>query len=200
MLKYKKAVRMMSSGNYTEAVAILTELGDYGDSAALLDERNHPGKETELREAKYCYVKAHLFPNDLHTHAYLKELKALKYKDSEKLFEDLYSWRAELVYANCSADDYATTNYSINKRPSYFHFNFRLTGGEPGETAEFYHTTIWPDHSVYVAEWCWTDCRNGSSLGAEWSQGFTTTAGTMVIEIYKNGTNERIGSFELKVK
>ena len=200
MLKYKKAVRMMGSGNYTEAVAILTQLEDYRDSSALLDEKNHPGKETELREAKYCYVKAHLFPNDLHTHAYLKELKALKYKDSAKLFDDLYSWRAELTYANCSADDYATTNYSINKRPSYFHFNFRLTGGEPGETAEFYHTTIWPDGSVYVAEWCWTDCQNGSSLGAEWSQGFSTTTGTMVIEIYKNGTNEKIGSFELKVK
>ena len=200
VLQYNKAVSLLGSGNYTEAVAILTELGDYGDSAALLDERNHPGRETELREAKYCYVKAHLFPNDLHTHAYLKELKAPKYKDSAKLFEDLYSWRAELTYANCSADDYATTNYSINKRPSYFHFNFRLTGGEPGETAEFYHTTIWPDGSVYVAEWCWTDCQNGSSLGAEWSQGFSTTTGTMVIEIYKNGTNEKIGSFELKVK
>ena len=199
-LQYNKAVSLLDSGNYDEAIPILIDLDGYRDSTELMLEKNHPGDEMKLREAKYNYAKAHLFPNDLHTHAYLKELKALKYKDSAKLFDDLYRWRAELVYANSGANDHTTTDYSVNKRPTYFHFTFFLNGGEPGETAEFYHRVIWPDGSVYVAEWCWTDCVSGSSLGAEWSQGFTTTSGTMVIEIYKNGTNEQIGSFELKVK
>ena len=199
-IQFIRASSLVSRGKYDEAIVVITELGAYWDCSELLDEERHPGDEAEIREAKYNYAKAHLFPNDRYTHAYLKELKALKYKDSAKLFDDLYRWRAELTYANCSAGDYTTTDHSISKRPSFFHFNFRLTGGEPGETAEFYHTAIWPDGSVYVAEWCWTNCRDGSSLGAEWSEGFVTTTGTMVIEIYKNGTNEKIGSFELKVK
>ena len=130
----------------------------------------------------------------------MKDLKAVNYKDSGEIFKELYKWSAKLVYANTNKNDEKTIVASVGKNPSYFHAGFRLSGGEPGEVATFYLIIKYPEGYAYRSNWDWEDRRAGTIASVEWSKGFSTCSGTLVLEVYKKGTNELLGKFEIKVK
>ena len=185
---YQYGLKCFSEKQYSSAVAAFEELGYYKDSY------------TQMLESKYQYVLSHRNKTDTKTCRYLKDLKAVYYKDSGDIYKELYKWTARIVYANTNKNDEKSIVSTIGKNPSYFHVGFELTGGEPGEVATFYLIDRWPEGWAFRSDWDWEDCKSGSRVGVYWGEGFSTNTGTLVLEVYKKGTNELLGKFEIKVK
>ena len=184
---YQYGLQCFSEKKYKLAVYAFEDLGDYKDS------------KTQVLESKYQYVKSNRNRSDGNTHNYLKDLKAVNYKDSGEIYKELYKWSAKLVYANTNKNDEKTIVASVGKNLSYFHVGFELSGGAPGEVATFYLITKYPEGYTHRDSWDWEDCKAGDWVGVYWD-GFSTCSGTLVLEVYKKGTNELLGKFEFKVK
>ncbi|MBR5616776.1 MAG: protein kinase [Oscillospiraceae bacterium] len=185
---YQYGLQCFSEKKYKLAVYAFEELGDYKDS------------KTQVLESKYQYVKSNRNRSDGNTHNYLKDLKAVNYKDSGEIYKELYKWSAKLVYANTNKNDEKTIVASVGKNLSYFHVGFELSGGAPGEVATFYLITKYPEGYTHRDSWDWEDCKAGDWVGVYWGDGLSTCSGTLVLEVYKKGTNELLGKFEFKVK
>lgn len=187
LIEYNEAMDDFNSGYYESAYYYFSN-STYKDS------------EEMALKCQYGYVKENYNNDDNTTYEYLKELKAQNYKDSAELFKELYKWTVTLECANTSKDDYTTVATSINKEVSYFHYGFRVSGGEPGKSATFYHKTRWPGGQTNTSTWDWENEYSGGFLGCEWAEGFSNSSGTITFEIYNKENDEFIGSASVRVK
>ncbi len=117
---YRHGCRLLENGQYKAAVEQFEKCRNYEDSAK------------NLLKAKYEYAKQHLNREDKTTQTYLSDLVAAKYEGAEKLQDELYAWKAEVIGFSNSAYSNMTQN-SISKY-STMYAHFKVTGGKPGET------------------------------------------------------------------
>lgn len=184
---YQRALDYIQRGIYDAAVDALEQLGDYKDS------------KSQILELKYQYVQEHLTNTDTTTHAYLKELTSVQYRDCATIWDELYTWKISLQFVNTTKDDYGTSLSYIPTSSSYLHMVFDLTGGEPGEKITIYHTYQWPGEKAYTSDWMWENNISGGRLGVEWSSGVSTSKGTFVMKFYNSQNNKLIATISIPV-
>ena len=131
---YQYGLKLLSSNSYSEAVSVFKSLENYQES------------KTKLNEAKYGYVLAHKNNTDTTTYSYLKDLKALGYKDTKDIYNSLYAWKVINIYFSTSESETGAKKTSISKYdPVYCHFE--LSGGPPGGSIYVYCKDIYPNGS-----------------------------------------------------
>ena len=184
---YQVGLSELAKKNHYAALNAFERAGDYRDS------------KEQIKEVKYQYVLANQYRASEITHMYLTELKADGYKDSADIFSELYKWTVVLLCANTDSQNSEYVVSQIKCAVPYFHFGFRLLGGEPGEEATFYHTTQFPGEDAYKSDWYWENEFDGAYLGAEWANGFSSSPGKLIIKVYKQDTDELVGSFEIEI-
>ena len=187
---YQYGLQLLISKSYKEAVTVFNALGSYQESTA------------KLNEAKYGYVTTHKNNTDTTTYSYLKDLKALGYKDTKDIYSSLYAWSVKLVAFNTSENNETTISSSVSRYCSYLHFTFELLGGPPGEKITLTHRVYWPNGSVNYSDWYWEDERRGYTFGAYWD-GFTNPSnvatGTMTVKVYNKATGELLGEASIRI-
>lgn len=148
--KYDQAVTHLNNKEFNSALALFKELAEegYQDSAEM------------VLETKYQFVSMSKDDEDLTVYNYLKELVAENYKDSQSVFDALYEWKFEIAFSVSKQSTYHCDILDATSLPFYY-INFRVTGGEPGETL----------HGQYVITF---------SNGAESTAGFYDGGGTIL--------------------
>ncbi len=189
---YQYGLQLLSSESYKEAVTVFEALGSYQESKA------------KLNEAKYGYVLAHKNNSDSSTYSYLKDLKAVRYKDAKDIYNSLYAWSVELLCFNTNREDYTTISSSVSRWTNYLRYGFQLQGGPPGESVTLTHRTYWPDGSVRYSNWNWENKTRFERCYCFWDDGIfydpsNAARGTMTVKIYIRSTGECIGSFSIRI-
>jgi hypothetical protein len=142
--------------------------------------------EKKISEAMYSYVLKHKNNNDTTTFDYLKKLKKQDYKDSSRIYENLYAWEITIIAVNSSKDDEMTNKSSIRRnQPIYFHI--RLTGGEPNDSVRISVKSSLPNGNTgdYTFETKWDD---GTEGWYGWPDGIYST-GTIRCSFYDDDGN-----------
>lgn len=156
--KYIKAVSFLKEKDYKKALEIFEDLKEFKDSKSkaiacmnALAEQCAAKDDidgairwytkcddiTAIKEAKYKYILKHRNNTDTKTYEYLKELKLEKYKDSDKIYTDLYTSISVDLFFNTDFSDKSTriTTLKINKgyvsTNAYYHY--KINGGYPGQ-------------------------------------------------------------------
>lgn len=187
--RYQLAMDCMETANYIIAVTNFEKLESYRDS------------KSKLLEAKYKHVKKYYNNTNGKTYEYLKDLKAVGYSDSKKLFNELYAWKVTNIYFNTSSNS-TLKNDSISKySPVYCHFT--LEGGEPGGATFVYCTVKRPNGSKDSKEKTNYEYKNGSSGWWGWADGLYENpmygaSGTLTFTFYDDKGNT-IGSGSVKI-
>ncbi len=121
---YKQAVAHLNNGEYESALLLFEELAanNYKDSAEM------------IKETKYQFVVNKMDKEDSTVHEYMKELVAADYKDSKKLYDELYAWNFEIAFsASKQSMSHQDVVEATTKLFPFYFINFRITGGAPGE-------------------------------------------------------------------
>ncbi len=110
---YQKALSLIENKKYEDAVTILLKIKKYSDSAE------------KINECKYLYVTENLSKDNKTTVKYIKELAALKYRNSAELKKELLGDVSETgvkVLVNTSKTDTKTAVTSVSRSNAiYFH-------------------------------------------------------------------------------
>lgn len=123
--KYQEATTLLNSGHYERALILFEELkqANYKDSAQ------------KLNETKYQYVLEKNDNKDSTVYTYMKDLVAANYKNSSQVFDKLYAWKFEIAFSTTQKSMYhADTVNATSQLFPFYYINFRITGGEPGES------------------------------------------------------------------
>ena len=131
---YRYGCQLLEAGNYTSALDEFKDCGDYADTAK------------KIQEAKFGYVNANLDPENKTTYSYLKELVEAKYSGAKKVYDELYSWKVEVIAFNNSP--YSQENQSSVSKYQYMCVHFKVTGGEPGASTNLRTTITLPGGGV----------------------------------------------------
>ncbi len=148
--------------------------------------KNYDKVEELLNEAKYSYIKENETRND-RTFKYLNDLKAIKYKDTQQIYDKLCEWDAE-VFFNEYSDDTTTKKSSMSVGSvglvSFYHVV--VTGGPPYEEIELYARIYYPDGTSEY-DYFYDSFSDGSHDSGYLfiSQG----KGTYQVKIYDNNNN-----------
>lgn len=141
--RYQEAAKFMSNKLYDQALDIYEELeqSDYKDSAEM------------VKEAKYQYVLVKKEQNTGGTvYEYLKSLTAAKYKDSEAIYEELYSWKFEIAFSETQRSMYHNDTVDATRQTfPFYYINFRITGGEPGEDLHGQYEILFSNGKISTA-------------------------------------------------
>jgi len=119
---YQYGLQLLQEGKYSEAISQLNKCGEYKETAK------------KLKDAKFNYAKQNLDRNNSTTRTYLKELISAKYNGAQKLYDDLYAWKVEILGFNNSAYNQSAMSSISKYQGMYCHF--KVSGGEPGETID----------------------------------------------------------------
>lgn len=114
---YQHALSLMAAENYARATEVLKKLGTYKESKA------------QLNEAMYGYVSLHKNNNNKTTYDFLTELKKVRYKDSDSIYQKLYKWKITAVVNSSESDEVTHRSVLSVSDPVYVHFT--LKGGPP---------------------------------------------------------------------
>lgn len=203
--RYEYGKSLIASEKYEKAIEVLEEVKNYSDS------------KNQINEAKYKYLVKYkdtlennrfsltLYGlNEKKAFEFGKELKKLNYKDSVKIYKNLFGWKVTLTSFNSKKDDYTTILSSVSRYVDYLHFEFDLEGGGPGETVTLGQRLIWPNGATRVMDWYWEDMKAGDNVGAEWGNGPYTdpdsgSVGNLTIQVFIKGTNEVIGEATIRI-
>lgn len=125
--KYNNATTALSSGDVNTAITLFEELA----------RKNYQDSAEQLKEAKYQFVKNNLDRDNTRAMTYLDSLKSDQYKDSEQIYQDVYSWKADIAISRTERSSVHNDVLDVTNRmfPIYF-FNFRTYGG-PKDGGEF---------------------------------------------------------------
>ena len=118
--KYEEAKSALNSGDYNTAIAVLEELAadNYEDSSEL------------LKEAKYLYLKDNLDRDDSRSIVYLEALREENYKDTQKMYDDLYSWKAKIAISTTKQSSVHRDEVNATSQLfPFYYFNFRIYDG-----------------------------------------------------------------------
>ena len=129
---YQKAAELMKAEDYTAAVEQLGKCAGYKDADKL------------VLDAKHAYIKAHMSPSDKTTVKYMQDLLDAGYSNAKKLYNELYSWKVEVIAFNNDPGNSKTNLTSLSKY-QYLCVHFKLTGGEPGKTTNIRTVLVLPN-------------------------------------------------------
>lgn len=118
--EYEKAKAALESGNYNSAIFLLEDLAekDYEDSKDL------------LLETKYLYVKSNYTRNNPNCLKYLDSLIENDYKDSQKLYDDLFSWKVDIAISTYKQSHNHCDVIDVRDQLlGLYYFNFRTYDG-----------------------------------------------------------------------
>lgn len=168
---YLYGCELLAAGKYDAAIAQLQKSGDYRDAA------------NQILKAKYGYVQANMNRSNTTTQTYLKTLIAQKYPGAQKLYDELYAWKVEIIAYNNSIYN-ANTNQSTVSKYGPMCIHFRITGGEPGTTIDLVGNLTAPNGqngNIYF-----NSCKDGDTQCAyfEYYQPAYGATGTMTLRIY----------------
>lgn len=125
---YQYGCQLLAEEKFTDAIRELSKCADYSDAAK------------KLQDAKFGYVNANLKADNQTTQTYLKELIDARYPGAQKVHDELYAWKVEIVAFNNSPYDSSYNMTSLSKY-QYMCVHFKLTGGVPDTTTNI-RTTI----------------------------------------------------------
>lgn len=168
---YKVGLQCLSRNDYKTAITHFKDSNEYKDS---LD---------QINKAKYGYISAHKSSEDYTTYLYLKDLKAIGYKDSSDIFKTIYAWKATII-ANDSETNETKSMSSLSKYSNWY-FHIKLTGGEPNASTTLRYTGYFPDGDTSSGKWD----------GGSWADGYSGTCWFY----YNNPAYGRQGTFTIKV-
>ena len=123
--KYQKATEYLNNKNYTQALMFFEELASegYKDSAE------------QVKETKYQFAKERNDSKDETVYEYLQELVAENYKDSAEIYNQLYSWGAEIAFSNYQKTlIHSDVVKASTKTFPFYYINFAIIGGTPGDS------------------------------------------------------------------
>ena len=179
-IKYQKACSALKGNSFDSAIEMFESLDGYKDS------------ESKISEAMYGYVLKHKNNDDITTFDYLKKLKKQDYKDSARIYSDLYEWEITVIAVNSSQADETTHKSSISKYQSVY-FHMLLTGGEPHTSTRILVKSIFPDGTTneFTFDDKWED---GSYLWYGWDDSIYTypadgETGTLQCKYYDDDGN-----------
>lgn len=186
---YDYGIEQYEAGQYVDAATYLAIAGDYKDAAEM------------VLAAKYAYVSEHKDPTDITTYQYSGELKAVGYKDSASLYEELFAWKFEIVYCNTDRDDEFTKLSSIPNESDFLHIGFKFTGGEPEKVLTLSHGVIWPGESEEKADWEWSDIKSGDEFAFHYPTGRgCPEEGMLTIRFYDAANDNFMGAISIPVR
>lgn len=185
---YQYACEMYDSGEYKEAAEHF-DLNGYEDSTQ------------RMYQAMYRYVLGNKDCDDDTTFDYLKVLTAVKYEDSQEIYDSLYKWKAKLVSFTTNKGKYSEILTSASRNCRYLTFRFTLSGGPHDKAITVSHRIYWPNGNVTTSNWTWDAVTNGTSFSAEWLDGlgYTGQTGRLKIEIFNKKTGEVLGSGSIRL-
>lgn len=156
---YKKAVyacanEYFEKGDYVNATSNYSVIKDYEDSEEKYLEANYlyalqlikdkkyvdalnrfsvsptyKDSENKVKEVKYAYVTSHKDNQNSTTYRYLKDLVNIGYSNASEIYDDLYEWKAKIVF-NSSENDSKTNKSKISKWDTVY-AHVILSGGTP---------------------------------------------------------------------
>lgn len=177
---YQKACSKLDSGAHSAAIELFESLNGYSDS------------ENKINQAMYSYVLKHENNNDTTTFDYLKKLKKQDYKDSSRIYKDLYDWEITVIAVNSSENDETTNKSSISKYNAVY-FHMILTGGEPYASTRIHVKSTLPNGTAdeYTFDNKWDD---GSYVWYGWYEGLYAypeygATGTLQCKFYDDNGN-----------
>lgn len=177
---YQYGLQLLNKGSYSAAVAVFNTLGKYQDS------------KTKLNEAKYEYVLQHNNKTDVTTYSYLKDLKAIGYKDSKAIYNSLYAWHVNIII-NDSETNELTCMTTISKYSTVY-CHVTLTGGPPNESIEIRYSYTWPKSSANGDSWDWKWRSGDSGWFCTWYEyPVYGNTGTFKVRVYNKSTGELLG-------
>ena len=207
--KYQKGLQLLKKQNFNDAEEIFTELGYYRDSQTQLSETKYQHAQNLVRmkkfqeaadlfkelgyysdsleqwkSAMYSYVLANKNNTNRITYDFLTTLRNYNYKESSKIYESLYSWKAKIIIND------SETNSSIKKaslsRYDTVYCHITLQGGPPGEEVSVRAVSRWPDGGGTTVNWDNDKWRRGHSGCAYFWLDYPDTAvkGTFKISFY----------------
>ncbi len=186
--QYEEACALVEVEKYYEAVKIFKSIEDYEDS-----------NEKKLY-AMYCYVNKYADHENTNTYNYLNELKKIKYKDSQEIYDELYMWKADIRFNN-TVDDWDTSLSSISKYDTV-HVVFELSGGTPNDSTKLSYVIRFPDGSEEDDEQDGTYF-DGDQTGFYWEDGIYIDpqygkTGQLTVFVYDEDGN-KIGAEHVKI-
>ena len=199
--KYEHALRRFSDADGFEDAESMIIDAHYRYGSRLLDEEKYesaichlsqcPGYQNadrKLLEAKYGYVKANMVRTNTTTQSYLKTLVAENYPGAQRLYNELYAWKVEIIAYNNSPYN-STVNQSTVSKYGPMCIHFKVTGGEPGATINLVGNLIAPNGqsgNVYF-----NSCSDGDTMYAtfEYYQPAYGATGTLSLRIYDSDGN-----------
>lgn len=174
-LCYKVAEDWYNDGQYEEALEWYEKINAGKCSFDDVEER--------ILEAKYGYVEDNFYNYNETTYKYLKLLKEEDYKDCRDLYDELYTWKTEIITNKTESDN--SSDYSSFSKGSYIYFHVKLLGGTPGQKIWPKYTVTYPSGSTGNGEWD-TSYGNASNIWVRVNPGST---GTLTVRIYDAGDN-----------
>ena len=191
----------ISYKEYYDAYTIFDKLGDYKDSR---DRSIECG--LKFIDAKIA-VSAYLTTLDRDVWDTYNALKQKGYSDSEALYNKIYGTRIVLNSFNCSKTDSDTILESIPTVVSYAQFDFQFISGcsfdgTDEKEYDLYHKFFYPGDSIAgdgKNAWHWTNVKSGDYKGCEWTNGWTTRKGTLLVIIYDSSNDAEVGRFEMQI-
>lgn len=181
---YKMAEGFYAEGMYEKAV----EWYEYIDTKRC----SFDDVEDCILKVKYKYVKENLNNYNSTTYEYLCHLKGEDYKDSEDVYEDLYSWKVSIV-VNDKENDSATDLISVSSSNTIY-FHVKLEGGVPRANTRLSYLLTYPDGSTDSGSW------DGpvSSGNTPWVSTKTGKKGTVSVQIF-DSANYKLGEKSVNV-
>lgn len=173
---YLYGCALLKDGKYDAAITQLGKCGDYKDAA------------DQILKAKYGYVQANMSRTNSTTQAYLKTLISENYSGAQKLYNELYAWKVEIIAYNNSPYNSTTTQSTISKYGTMC-IHFKITGGEPGASIDLVGNLTAPNGqngNIYF-----NGCKDGDTQCAyfEYYQPAYGATGTMTLRIYDSEGN-----------
>ena len=182
---YRYGIQLLNEGKYSQAITQLGQCKEYLDSTS------------KIKDAKYAYAKANPDRNNQTTRTYLKELILDNYYGAQRLYDELYAWKAEIIAFNNSPYNHTPQNTISKYQTMCCHFE--VTGGEPGDTVNLVAYVTAPNGqtgSIYF---------NSCSDGSIWTTYFTYdmpyygATGTMSVRIVDADTGKQLDSGSVSV-
>lgn len=179
-IRYQKGIAYCEAADYEAAIEIFTSLGDYADSAEL------------VQKSMLDYVNSHFTVEDPLTVKYAEKLNEQGYPGAENLYKRLCKWEATITHC---ADYNNPNSYPTYRDGDPFYFYVKFSGGEPGTALSFrYIFTAMPRYAhLDSIEKTGTGIVSSNDT---WWYGWGDFPGggpiLVTIKIYNNATNELI--------
>lgn len=168
---------------YYESAKAFAKQKEYGLAVSWYERIENEDVTDELLATKYAFVKCEENRNNTNytTCRYLKELKAADYKDSAKIYEELYAWKATII-ANKDKNDQKTQMKSLEKG-DVVSFHIQLSGGEPREEVSLSYEILDEKGKKTTGEWSRVSC-NGAECWKYIEYDSADVSGKVTLTIY----------------